>query len=89
MNIQNKISRLLTAIRINNIDIKIDTIQLYSETTERYFNVYKVYIKEWCTNIKGEYVYKYMLQDEFVSKIELLKYLIEKYKSIKEGEANG
>jgi len=88
MNIQGKINKLLTAIRFKNVDIKIDTVELYSEITEKYFKVYKVYIKEWDTNKKGEHVQKYMLQDEYVSKIELLKYLINKYKSLKEGEAD-
>lgn len=87
MGIQTKINKLLTAIRMNNIDIKIDSIELYSESTEKYFKVYKVYIKEWNINKKGEHVQKYMLQDEYISKIELLKYLINKYKSLKEGEA--
>ncbi len=86
MNIQSKINKLLNAIRFKNINIKMDTIQAYSEEREKYFNIYKVYIKEWTTNKKGERVFKYILQDEFTSKVDLLKYLVDKYK---EGEANG
>lgn len=86
MNIQSKINKLLTAIRFQNVDIKVDTIQAYSEEREKYFNIYKVYIKQWATNKKGERVLKYVLQDEFTSKIDLLKYLVNKYK---EGEADG
>lgn len=87
MNLQGKINKLLTAIRFKNVDIKIDTIQAYSKEREKkYFNIYKVYIKEWTTNKKSERVFKYILQDEFTSKVDLLKYLVDKYK---EGEANG
>lgn len=86
MNLQGKINKLLTAIRFKNVDIKIDTIQAYSEEREKYFNIYKVYIKQWATNKKGERVFKYLLQDEFTSKVDLLKYLVNKYK---EGEADG
>lgn len=86
MNIQGKINKLLTAIRFQNVDIKVDTIQAYSEERKKYFNIYKVYIKQWATNKKGERVLKYVLQDEFTSKIDLLKYLVNKYK---EGEADG
>jgi len=86
MNIQSKINKLLNAIRFKNINIKMDTIQAYSEEKEKYFNIYKIYIKQWTTNKKGEKVFKYVLQDEFTSKIDLLRYLVDKYK---EGEADG
>lgn len=86
MNLQSNINKLLTAIRLKNINIKVDTIQVYSEEREKYFNIYKVYIKEWTENKNGERIQKYILQNEFTSKIDLLKYLIEKYK---EGEADG
>lgn len=86
MNLQGKINKLLTAIRFKNVDIKIDTIQAYSKEREKYFNIYKVYIKEWTTNKKGEKVQKYILRNEFISKIDLLRYLIAIYK---EGEADG
>lgn len=86
MNLQSKINKLLTAIRIKNVNIKVDTIQAYSEEREKYFNIYKVYIKQWSENKRGERVQKYVLQNEFTSKIDLLKYLVDKYK---EGEADG
>jgi len=86
MNIQSKINKLLNAIRFKNINIKMDTIQAYSEEKEKYFNIYKIYIKQWTTNKKGEKVFKYVLQDDFTSKIDLLRYLVDKYK---EGEADG
>lgn len=93
INLQGKINKLLTAIRLNGIDIKIDTIQFYSETTEKYCNNYKVYIKKWTRDKYGNRVLKYVFQDEFMTKVELLKYLIYKYDEIqqekKEGEANG
>ena len=89
-NIQTKINKLLTAIRQEGIDIKIDTLEFYSDTTEKYFKIYKVFIKEIVKNKKGELVYKYVEDDEFTTKIALLKYLVWKYKSLKkEGEANG
>ncbi len=86
MNLQSNINKLLTAIRLKNINIKVDTIQVYSEEREKYFNIYKVYIKEWTENRNGERIQKYILQNEFTSKIDLFKYLVNKYK---EGEADG
>lgn len=89
MNIQKRINTLLFAIRSRNVDIKIDTVELYSEETKRYFKVYKVYIKGEEIDKKGQRVKKYMLQDEYISKIDLLKYLVSKYEHLKEGEASG
>lgn len=89
MGIQNKINKILTAIRAKSIDIKIDRMELYSQKNEKYFYVYKVYIKEWNKNRRGEDIQKYIFQDEFISKVDLLKYLINKYQELKEGEANG
>lgn len=89
MNIQSKINKLLQAIRLKGIEIKKDTIQCYSEETNNYFNVYNIYTKEWKRNKYGERVKRWVLQDEFTSKIKLLKYLANKYKKIREGEADG
>lgn len=88
MKLQSKINKLLIAIRMKGIDIKVDTIQFYSEKKEKYCSIYKVYIKEWVENRKGEEIQKYILQIDCTSKIELLKYLINKYKELQEGEAN-
>lgn len=89
MGIQSKVNKILTAIRTKGIDIKIDRMELYSQNNEKYFYVYKVYIKEWNKNRRGEDIQKYIFQDEFISKVDLLKYLIIKYQELKEGEANG
>lgn len=86
MNIQKNINKLLIAIRLKGIDIKIDTFEYYSEKLEKYCKKYVIYIKQWTKNRKNEDVYKYVYQDGFSSKILLLKWLAKKYK---EGEANG
>lgn len=88
MNLQRNINRVLLAIRNKGIDIKIDTIQFYSDKLEKYCSKYVVYIKELTTNRKGEEVLKYVYQDDFFSKVQLLKYLAEKYKQIG-SEADG
>lgn len=88
-NIQSKINKLLTAIRLQRIDIKVDTIEFYSEAAEKYCKSYKVYIKEWTTNRYGKSVRKYIFRNDFTNKIELLKYLVDMYNGIKEGEADG
>lgn len=88
MNIQKNINKLLFAIRNNGIDIKIDTIQFYSDKLEKYCSKYVVYIKELTTNRKGEEVLRYVYQDDFFNKVQLLKYLVEKYKQIG-SEADG
>ena len=82
MNINQSINKLLFAIRNKGIDIKIDTIQFYSDKLEKYCSKYVVYIKQLTTNRKGEEVLKYIYQDDFFSKVQLLKYLVEKYKQI-------
>lgn len=88
MNLQRNINRVLLAIRHKGIDIKVDTIQFYSNKLENYCSKYVVYIKELTTNRKGEEVLKYVYQDDFFSKVQLLKYLVEKYKQIG-SEADG
>lgn len=88
MNLQRNINRVLLAIRNKGIDIKIDTIQFYSDKLEKYCSKYVVYIKELTTNRKGKEVLKYVYQDDFFSKVQLLKYLAEKYKQIG-SEADG
>lgn len=82
MNLQRNINRVLLAIRHKGIDIKVDTIQFYSDKLEKYCSKYVVYIKELTTNRKGEEVLKYVYQDDFFSKVQLLRYLIEKYKQM-------
>lgn len=88
MNISQNINKLLFAIRHKGIDIKIDTIQFYSDKLEKYCSKYVIYIKELTTNRKGEEVLKYVYQNDFFSKVQLLKYLVEKYKQIG-SEADG
>lgn len=88
MNLQRNINRVLLAIRHEGIDIKIDTMQFYSDKLEKYCSKYVVYIKELTANRKGEEVLKYVYQDDFFSKVQLLKYLVEKYKQIG-SEADG
>jgi hypothetical protein len=68
---------LLYAIRASGTDIKINTIEVYSEQKERYFYKYMAYIK------KRD---KYRLDNEMFSKIDLLKYLIDKYKEVRKWE---
>ena len=79
MNVQQNINRLLKAIRLKGIDIKIDRIEFYSEKLEKYCYKYSVYIR------KNE---KYVLQEKFFNKVKLLTYLVDKYKKIG-SEANG
>ena len=46
MNVQQNINRLLKAIRLKGIDIKIDRIEFYSEKLEKYCYKYSVYIRK-------------------------------------------
>lgn len=88
MNVQKSINKLLKAIRLKGIDIKIDRIEFYSDKLEKYCSKHVVYIKEVVENKFGELVGKYIKHDEFFSKVKLLKYLVDKYKEIG-SEANG
>lgn len=73
MQIDKVIRKILTAIRMKGIDIKIDIIENYSENYKRYFTTQKVYVRE-----KGRYTFK----ESFSSKTKLAQYLVEEYKKI-------
>lgn len=73
MQIAKVINKILTAIRMKGIDIKIDHIETYSSNLLRYITAHKVYVKE-----KG----KYVLQESFYNKTKLAQYLVEQYKRI-------
>jgi predicted double-glycine peptidase len=73
MNVQGKINKLLLALRMKGRIIKKDTQQWYAEDS-------------------GKVITKYILYEEhpkkdgevFYSKIQMLKYLAEKYKKVGE-----
>lgn len=88
MNVQGNINKILIAIRMKGVDIKIDRIEFYSEKTKTYCTKYSVYVKEDTDDRYGNTVRRYCLQKEFFNKVPLLLYLVDYYKSIEEeGEA--
>lgn len=78
-NVQKKISKILTAMRQQGIVYKINTQQFYSEKQDRICT--KLILWEENPQRDGE---------AFYSKVELLKYLTERWKEVKEdGEGQG
>lgn len=78
-NIQTKINKLLKALRAAGVVYKINTQQFYSEQQDRLCT--KMILWEEHPNRDGEIFY---------SKVELLKYLAERWKEVKDhgsGEA--
>jgi len=79
MNAQSKINKLMMALRTKGIIYKINTQQFYSEQQDRLCT--KMILWEEHPNRDGE---------TFYSKVELLKYLAERWKEVKDhgsGEA--
>lgn len=72
-NIQKKINKLLMALRTKGIIYKINTSQYYSEKSERICT--KMILWEEHPNRDGEMFY---------SKVELLKYLTDRWKEVNE-----
>lgn len=72
-NIQKKINKLLMALRQQGIVYKINTRQFYSEKRDRICT--KMILWEEHPQRDGE---------EFYSKVELLKYLVERWKEVRE-----
>lgn len=72
-NIQTKINKLLMALRLKGIVYKVNTSQYYSEKRERICT--KMILWEENPNRDGEVFY---------SKVELLKYLAERWKEVNE-----
>lgn len=72
-NIQTKINKLLVALRLKGAVYKINTSQYYSEKRERICT--KMILWEEHPNRDGEVFY---------SKVELLKYLAERWKEVNE-----
>lgn len=77
LNIQTKINKLLKALRHKGILYKINTSQFYSEDQEMLIT--KMIIWEEHPKQDGE---------EFYSKIQLLKYLTERWKEVNDHEAD-
>lgn len=78
-NIQKKINKLLMALRQQGIVYKINTQQFYSEKQDRICT--KLILWEEHPQRDGE---------AFYSKVELLKYLVERWKEVREdGEGKG
>lgn len=76
-NIQTKINKLLVALRLKGIVYKVNTSQYYSEKRERICT--KMILWEDHPNRDGEVFY---------SKVEMLKYLADRWKEVNEhGEA--
>ncbi|MBO5484865.1 MAG: hypothetical protein J5979_06620 [Lachnospiraceae bacterium] len=76
-NIQTKINKLLMALRLKGIVYKVNTSQYYSEKRERICT--KMILWEDHPNRDGEVFY---------SKVEMLKYLADRWKEVNEhGEA--
>lgn len=82
MKLEAYIKKIITAIRFQKIDLKIDQIETYSERLEKYCLIYRVYVKKQVEKRTGEIEEKYVLQDTFVSKKKLLEYLVDEYKKI-------
>nr|DAG14607.1 MAG TPA: hypothetical protein [Caudoviricetes sp.] len=76
-NIQTKINKLLMALRLKGIVYKVNTSQYYSEKRDRICT--KMILWEEHPNRDGEVFY---------SKVEMLKYLADRWKEVNEhGEA--
>lgn len=71
LNIQTKINKLLKALRHKGIVYKMNTSQFYSEEQDRLIT--KMIIWEEHPKRDGE---------EFYSKVELLKFLVERWKEV-------
>lgn len=92
MNINQKINKLLYALKEKGQFYKINSFQFYSEKNNKYCTKYQVIKKvlEEIYNIrenKIEYIEKYKQDKECYSKADLMKYLAEEYR--KGSEADG
>lgn len=86
MNIQGRITQLMTALRVNGIDIRINTYMFWSDKSNKYIKKYVVSKKEeYPLNdaITGKYLgkeEKYVKQLDTYNNLEILKYLVKEYK---------
>lgn len=96
MNINQNINKLLYALKQKGQIYKINSFQFYNETMEKYSTKYQVLKRELVETIvelyededyEEEKEYRYNVDYECYSKIDLMKYLAEEYR--KGSEANG
>lgn len=92
MNVNQNINKLLYALSIKGQLYKINSFQFYSEKNSKYCTKYQILKKEEVEiyNIETEEFelqYRYKQKEEYYSKIDVMKYLIEEYK--KGSEADG
>lgn len=94
-NVQSNINRLLYALKLKGEFYKINSFQFFSEYAGKYKTKYQVSKREvWKeeneTTGEIETYESYSLVFDCYSKVDLMKYLADEYKSkLKEGENNG
>lgn len=92
MNINQNINKLLFALKQKGQLYKINSFQFYSEKNDKYCTKYQILKKEQ-VEVYNEETDKFELQDrykqkeEYYSKVDVMKYLVEEYR--KGSEANG
>lgn len=92
MNINQNINKLLYALSMKGKIYKINSFQFYSEKNCKYCTKYQILKREQVEvyneeTDKFELQDKYDLKEEYYSKVDVLKYLIEEHK--KGSEADG
>ena len=89
MNINQNINKILYALKQKGQIYKINSFQFYSEKNDKYSTKYQVLKRKYEEkyNIKEdkiELIEKYKQDYECYSKIDLIKYLVEEYKGMKQ-----
>lgn len=92
MNVNQNINKLLYALSMKGKIYKINSFQFYSEKNCKYCTKYQILKREQVEvyneeTDKFELQDKYDLKEEYYSKVDVLKYLIEEHK--KGSEADG
>ncbi len=77
MNITSTINKLLYALKQKDTLYKINSFQAYNKEKDKYRTMYKVYKQD-------KYLDKYTEVDTFYSKAEIVVYLAEEWKKIKD-----
>lgn len=85
MNINQNINKLLYALKQKGQIYKINSFKFYSEKKDKYSTKYQVLKKELVEEYnldkdKIELQERYVLKEEFYSKIDLMKYLAEEHR---------
>lgn len=87
MNINQNINKLLHALKQKGQIYKINSFQFYSEKNNKYCTKYQILKKELVEgyNVKTggiELQERYKQKEEYYSKVDVMKYLIEEYRKM-------